>query len=71
MYTRDIIHTIAIVLFYLAVKIFFSERVYNFFLSQDVSVCFFGLVCCFTSQSTAMVMSGQSVQLTTFFPEQA
>ena len=27
----------------------------------------FGLVCCFTSQSTAMVMLGQSVHLTTLF----
>ena len=32
----------------------------------------FGLVSCLTSQSTAMVMSGQSVHLTTlFFPGQA
>ena len=30
-------------------------------------ICFFGLVCCFTYQSKAMVMSGRSVHQTTFF----
>ena len=33
-----------------------------------VVLCFF---CCFMSQSTAMVMAGQSVHLTTLFPGQA
>ena len=31
----------------------------------------FGLVCCFTTHATAMVMSGRSVHLTTLFPGQA
>ena len=31
----------------------------------------FRLVCCFTSQSTAMVMSERSVHLTRLFPGQA
>ena len=29
------------------------------------------LLCCFTSHTTAMVMAGQSVHLTTLFPWQA
>ena len=35
------------------------------------TVVFFGLVWCFTSQSTAMVMSQRSVHLPTLFPGQA
>ena len=38
----------------------------NFF--QSIMVLLFGLVWFFTSQSTARVMSGRSVHLTTFFP---
>ena len=36
-----------------------------------VFVLFFGLVCCFTSQSKAMVISGKTVHLTTLFPGRA
>ena len=31
-------------------------------------VCLFVLFCCFSSKSTAMVMGGRSVHLTTLFP---
>ena len=37
-------------------------------LSGNSFVCLF---CCFTSQSTALVMGGRSIQLTTLFPGQA
>ena len=40
-------------------------------LNTYVDSFWFGLVCCFTPQSTAMVMSGRSVHLTTLFPGQA
>ena len=36
-------------------------------LGEWLCVCFFGLVCCFRSQATAMVMLRKSVHITTLF----
>ena len=50
------------------------QKFYDLFLDlrgKKGLIFLFCLVCCFTSQSTAMVMSRRSAHLTTLFPEQA
>ena len=47
------------------------EKVLNTRYANMKYCLFVWLVWCFTSQSTAMVMLGQSVHLTTLFPGQA
>ena len=55
----------------------FKEKIANSRIKEKTEInmmsplCFVCKFCCFTSQSTAMVMGGQSVHLTTPFPGQA